>query len=244
MKSVFLVLVLATSVSVATPQRDSGDRLPTKATERAAWQWNDDDRLGVRFDPVSMRERSSREATEPYGVQPPAVVTRGGKASQSSIPADGNVIIGRRNPELFMPFELFGFLIAKGFSEDASERADFRNTLVASIRNGSTKPDVFWAAVDAAASDFIRNQQEERRLLARLNASRSDDERSAIRQDIKNVQQTECSQRAAAINTVVRRVGKEALYRVLYEAIAPTVTVTSFEPDTPARLKFIAGGCR
>lgn len=241
---VLFPLIVALAARAATPEQDGASPRPSAKAERAAWQWSDEERLKVRFDPVSIRERSSREATEPYGVQPPNVVRGTSKTTQSVDATAGNLIVGRRNPELLMPFELFNLLIEQGFTGDAAARAEFRKSVAPQIEATAIAPDTFWSAVERAAAPFIRNQQQERELLAQLNEAKTDEARTAIRQQLKNLQQPQCQQRAAALEAVTKRLGRSVVYRVLYEGIAPSLNVTSVEPDTPARLQFVAGGCR
>lgn len=239
---VLFPLVVVLAAHAATPEQDASSR--TTRTERAAWEWSDEERLKQRFDPVSIRERTSREATEPYGVQPPKVVRGASNTTQSVDATAGNLIVGRRNPELLMPFELFSFLIAQGFTGDAAARAAFRKSVAPQIEATAIAPEAFWSAVEEAAAAFIRNQQQEGALLSQLNEAKTDEGRTAIRQQLKNLQQPQCQQRAAALEAVTKRLGRSVVYRVLYEGIAPSLNVTSVEPDTAARLQFVARGCR
>jgi|GEM_PF-716863 len=212
---------------------------------RPAWEWTDDERLAVRFDPAAIRERTSREATEPYGAWTPAATTQ--QSGRSQAQATGtfrNVIVGRRNPELFMPFELFTFLIEGGFNEDARQRENFRKSHASVVARTGLQPEKFWELVELASTDYIANMRHEQALAHKLNRANTDDERMALRQQIKNNQQPQCAQRAAALAAAARRVGGTAFYRVLYEGIAPMITVGSTEPDLAASYRYAAGGCQ
>ena len=155
-----------------------------------------------------------------------------------------NVIIGRQNPELFMPFELFSSLIDHAFTGEGIEQQQFRRSLVSPIDDVGLTPDAFWASLDTAAAPYIANIRQEHDLARKLQLAKSDNERAPIRQQLNAVQQPQCSLRTAAIESAATRIGRTNLYRVLYEGIAPRMSVSSMEPDTPARFRYIAGGCR
>ena len=214
-------------------------------TIKPAWQWTDDERLAVRFDPAAIRERASREATEPYGAWTPAASAQQTGRAQAQVSGTfRNVIVGRRNPELFMPFELFTFLIEGGFNEDARQRENFRKSHASVVARTGLQPEKFWELVELASTDYIANMRHEQTLAHKLNRANTDDERMALRQQIKNNQPPQCAQRAAALAAAARRIGRTAFYQVLYEGIAPTITVGSTEPDLAARYRFVAGGCQ
>lgn len=213
-------------------------------TAKASWDWTDDERLAVRFDPIAIQERASRDATVPYFAQTlGATQQSAGQARLQSPNGPPNVVVDRRNPELFFPFELFNILISSGFSGDAKQNAEFRRFLEPIISKSLTA-EAFWTAVESSAAPFIENQLEERALGAQIKQAATDEDRATLRQQIKNLQQPQCLLRAKALTAIAGRIGRRTFYRVLYEGIAPTINTTSTEPDLATRLRFAAGGCQ
>jgi len=225
---VLLFLALSTGVA-SSPER-----------AKQPWDWTDEERLGVRFDPVSIRERSAaRQATSATAVHSSAV----GSIRTSAAADLPNFISGARNPELFMPFELFSTLIDHGLSADPDDQQMFRQAIGPVIAQTGLKAEAFWASLEVAARSYISSVRQEHVLALKLRQA-ADDERTMVRQQISAVQQPQCALRATALESATKSLGRTALYRVLYEGIAPTMTVSSPATDTAARYRFVAGGCR
>jgi hypothetical protein len=234
-------LILAVSQQAVTPRDVPPER---SQIAKAAWDWTDDERLAVRFDPIAIQERASRDATEPYSARSVGATQQSSRPTPLQSPSGPpNLVVGRRNPELFLPFELFNILISSGFSSDAKQNAEFRRSLEPVISK-SIKAETFWADVESAAALLIENQNEEHTLGGQIKHAATDDDRAALRQRIKNLQQPQCLMRARALSAVADRIGRRAFYRILYEGIAPTVNTTSTDADLAMRLRFAAGGCQ
>lgn len=216
MHAILAVLILAQAVSAP----------------KQAWEYTDEERFAMRFDPVSMRERAEASARE-----------RGRKVELDSIAAGDvpNVVVGNRNPELFLPFELFNFLVEDAFSSDQERRQSTRKRLNAFV---SAAPDVFWSALEQSTAEFTANQAEERELIARLNEGTSVAERRAIEARLEVIQPIQCGLRYEALQRAEKAVGRENLYRVLYQGIAPGVATTASEPNLFERFAFIRRGCK
>src|SRR4051794_19356615 len=103
------------------------------------WEWSDEERLARRFDPLSIRERA---AARPAGAATSASRVHSNQMGGVEISAAAdlpNFISGARNPELFMPFELFSSLIDHGFAVDAKEQQFFRRSLEPVVAQASPK---------------------------------------------------------------------------------------------------------
>lgn len=196
----------------------------------AAWQLTDEERLDRRFDPRSIRARVERAVAE--GLTP-ADVLAGSRES---------VIIGEHTPELFLPFELFSSLIRDGFDSDESRRNAYRQRFAEII--AEPNPEEFWLALEQAARPYVENIREEMRLAGLLNAATSAEDRAPVLAEIEIVQKPQCGLRHDALVAVTDRLGRETLYRVLYEGIATGMAMRSGGPESRERLSFVARGCR
>src|SRR5207248_2064532 len=229
-----LLVILFCTAAPAREERES--RGPKKA-----WEWSEDERLSERLNPASIRDRSAKEATEPYGARLPALSGHG--AGVNAVSEFGTVIVGRRNPELFMPFELFSHLISECFDDDSSVRIRARSRLAPFLID-VTPPGRFWSALESSASEFIANQRAQRHLLESMNTAKTTDERTAMRQQLKNLQQPECALRAVALKSVTAAIGHEKLYKILYEGVAPEINMFSQEPENAECLRSVERGCQ
>jgi hypothetical protein len=229
-----LVLLLTPSCLTAT-QRDDG------AAPKPPWQWSDDERLAVRFDPVSMAERRSPEVLAQYGFKPP---TTPRAVSQSTKGAGGPitfVILGERNPELFMPFELFDFLIETALQEDTNVRVSWQKIFAENA--GAPLPSDFWNRLERAAKPYLDAQ----RALSAKNRewkAASEAQRNAMAPSFAGLQDRLCGARAEALTAARNEFGTTVLYRVLYERAAPGLHQWSSDPLPAEKLRAIEGGCK
>ncbi|MGK2855987.1 MAG: hypothetical protein ACSLFQ_02145 [Thermoanaerobaculia bacterium] len=211
------------------------------ATQQAApaWRWSDEERLTARFDPMAMKARAARAAATGDDAQL-GTHSSGAKTSDTT---DRNIIIGKHNPELFLPFELFGYLIKDGFAIDPQQRTQFRERIEPMIAD--SKPgEQFWDRLETASRPFIEQQQHHQQLARQLNTAESDDERAQVRRSLAVVQERECELRHEALVASTAAIGREQLLRVLYTAIAPTISSVSKNSDTKFALTVAAGGCK
>ena len=207
---------------------------------RPAWSWSTPERIAERLDPASIRARVDRNAADRQATRRMAGDAADRTASDTRTT---NVIVGRENPELFLPFELYPQLVSQALSDRPDHRRQSRERL-APIIGSSETADAFWRALEASATELRANEQRMRILAARLNAAPSEADRSIIRQQLAGLQKPGCAMRAAALRELEARVGRDVLYRVLYEGIAPELSMESREEESAARLLFIEGGCQ
>jgi len=187
----WLAFMLMSVCVVANGQdRDRGPKRP--------WEWTDEERVAERFNPNAIAARNAAYR---------AAEAARGRATTSSVVerSDGKleyVIEGRRNPELFLPFELFDMLVAGADpSVAAAEKA--HAALDPGIRKLGLDPNIFWSQLSGAAGQYVH---------AHLSGEKSG--------------ASPCDRRNAMI-AAESAVGHDVLYRVLYLVVAPTTVYAS-----------------
>jgi hypothetical protein len=204
MGSVLLLSILAAplvAVTVAQPP-----------TPKPAWQWTDEERVTART-VVSNRHPLSAES--------------------SSVSGDRNhfVIDGLKNPELFMPSELYNSL-TYGLWEDQRVRTETRAKYKPAIQRLGWDEETFWNTLER----FDRRHQElQRRLLSR---DLTPDESFRLSTE-------SCGARVAAFRAAQAAFGREKLLEFLYIAVAPGISITAkVGTDEQRRLRWVEGGCQ
>src|SRR5436309_1158014 len=125
-KILFPILLIVPTLSMA--QADDSVR-----SHKKPWQWPDSERIAARLDPAYVAKHAK-----------PADA---GKVTFS--------ISGRDNPHLFLPYELFNWLMG-GFGGDSAFRNTTRAMLYENIKSfGYTDPDAFWSELDAAVRSHV-----------------------------------------------------------------------------------------
>lgn len=217
--------------------------LSPRDAAKPAWQWTLDERLAKRFDTASQLERMEPKATEPYGV---ASIPTGSVAKPSLTAAKlPSIIVGVRDPELLLPWELFDVLISGAFSEDVATRDEERREIAENARKaGLTLPAGFWDTLSDATK---RHWEVEHRAFAigrrmqKVSAGEVADLRAQYSQNYAGL----CQVRAEAIARARAAFGAEWFDRFLYEGVAPrTVQIKAAGVDDPYLLRAIDGGCR
>jgi len=200
-----------------------------------------EERLVQRFDARSIRERFDSAKAMGLVSTPPAGAPRNAQTNAvKDADALPNVIIGDRNPELFLPHELYVRLVFASIVEDRYKYyRDQAGEKIAVILN----VDDFWRELEAASAPYSALLRREQELAQRLNAAGSE-ERPALLQQIRAVQEPQCAARADALAAAVKAIGRRSLYRVLYEVVAPTMATTTYGDETATQANFVAGGCR
>jgi hypothetical protein len=212
-----LLAALCTAVPVASGQ----------TTKKQAWEWTNAERIAARTNPALMRQRVV--AHGPFKHSP--------HADPRTIwgePAD--VLDGQRNPELFLPEELFQQMILHGYVGDL-----WRDAYAAPMQKAGLPVDI-WETLEPAIPQFIDDLQRR----DDLQQKRKTVERSAwpkIQAEIAAGEPALCRHRSEALATA-RRLYGVALDRFLYDHIARSTGSTSTEPEDPRKLQAIAGGCR
>jgi hypothetical protein len=208
----------------------------TLQAQRQPWEWTDEERLAVRYDAKSVAERAAAAAADPHGPR-----FHSQKAGPQPLAKKTmQVIVGDRNPELFMPYELFDTFLAGGFVQN--DPSLFRQEI--DERGAYLElPADFWPVMQEITKTFVTSRREQMRLGRTLNGP--DDPRQAeVQAAIKRLQAGDCAARADALAEARRRFGRTVIDRLLYELMAPGSLHFSDDPFPPARLLEIARGCR
>jgi hypothetical protein len=215
MHRIFIAVLVVLTVTNAVAQTP-------KLTSKAAWDWSLDERIAERFDADRIRERalankrpggeirsqSASVADEPTGEKPPFTY----------------LINGNRNPELFLPHELFDMLLS-GLTPDESLRAKQRTSYQASLRNLGYDDTAFWNALASVTGEYLT--------IRFANNEKSSKER--------------CRTRFEAFEAAKQLFGAARFQRTLYAVIAPTAfysAAASHDVNLEAQLRQEAQGCR
>ena len=208
---------------------------PAAAATKPAWEWTLDERIAKRLDPAEIRERAL--AKEKH------LVEHGGFKPEEIIPVRFT-IEGRRDPELFMPFELFG-TIFRCVVEEPDRRDGARLCYLDEIAQSGWDDEFFRQTLQDATVEY-KKVQDERLALTRRAESLSTAERRNLNIKAEALQPLECGLRASALQTIRRTFGAEKFDRFLYEKVAPNISISSNFPfgNEEWRLRYIEGGCK
>ncbi|HYC60387.1 MAG TPA: hypothetical protein VEK79_12560 [Thermoanaerobaculia bacterium] len=233
-------LVSLTSL-IATAQPLPPDK-PVEAAPKPAWKWTLDERIAKRLDPAAIRERtvvSERDDVERDGFTPEVRASVGilFKAPTRF------VVEGHRDPELFLPFELFNSII-RGV-EEPDNRSFTRRLYSDEIRESGWDENFFWQTLEEATAEYW-TMTDERLAMQRKAETLPLAERRALLIRTEALSISGCRLRAEALQEVRQKLGAEAFDRFLYERVAPNVGIGSDFPfgNEEWRLRYIEGGCR
>ena len=208
----------------------------TTTTEKPAWEWTLDERIAKRLDPALIRERALANEKD--------LVEKGGFKPEEVIPVRFT-IEGRRDPELFMPFELFHSIL-QGVSTD-SDAGDTRKRYKQKILDAGWDENLFWQIVEEASAKYWKTTNERLAVQhAALVQPLTLAERRALNIKAESLNIPGCQLRADALQTVRQKLGAEKFDRFLYQAIAPRISISSDLPfaNEEWRLRYVEGGCR
>jgi hypothetical protein len=202
--------------------------------KKSAWEWSIEERIAKRLDPKSIRERAAAEERD---FQPQSMHLQVHMSEPIQFTIDG-----RRDPELLMPFEIFGSLLT---GLDSRGGDNIRNQYRDKIAAFGWSEEVFWKTLEDAASEHTRYQTESLDLQMKLQTV-SPPEHRKLELKIEELGYKQCGARADAFQAVRRKLGAEAFDRFLYGAAAPEIGIGSALPvgDEAGRLRFVEGGCR
>jgi hypothetical protein len=219
-----LVWLLAGAVlSMAQPPM-SAEAVEKMRKTKAPEDWTVEERLAVRFNPGDMQARRAAAAPNPSD--------------------EINHISGQRNPELFLPIEVFESLLRGAFAADAQASRVARSALREGLEAQGFDPETFWPTLETIARVPIRAHREFFELgqkMGKVNAR----EREAISKKSGEIVAQLCAPQAAALAEARKRFGWKPFDRFLYRAVAPTLfDMSSPDPEWPAELRRREGGCR
>jgi hypothetical protein len=191
--------------------------VPAPAGMKEPWEWTIDERLVNRFDPQKIRERE-----QAYGAAHPQLQSR--RAEPLSANEIRYRIDGHRNPELFLPHELFDYLL-HGFNTDPALQLKTRAAYASCLTRAGFDPEQFWPALESISTPYLALR--DRKINSRSEAAE------------------QCHARFVALNAARRVFGSDRFDRMLYTAVAPDSQFsegTTFR-DPARRLRREAAGC-
>lgn len=163
----------------------------------------------------------------------------GARERTAEVPSEWYVIEGARDPEAFVPSELFSQLVAGAFAPFPESRAFWRSLYESRIVDPQVRED-FWQRLEIAIAPLLEVKRRKDRLIAELNRTPRE-EHAALRTGLPD-SVASCGIRAEALASARREFTAGGFDRVLYEAVAPNMTVSA--RSTQADLEYIEGGCR
>lgn len=197
---------------------------------KQAWEWDDRDRIAARVDPAAAAERLRRGET----VREDSRLSAEGAGDSSMKAVD--IIDGRRDPHLYLPYELFDQLVRLGFADDPPTRSAYRESKDEQRRQLGL-PEDMWERLDSivAAYRSDRNRQHD----VALSGLPGEDRASAS----TRIEMLVCRDRYAALQEGQTQFGP-AFKRFLYTAVAVTMSDIVLQKPEPERLATINGGCQ
>jgi hypothetical protein len=205
------------------------------SSAKPAWEWSDEERIRMRFDPASIRERATAHAA---ALPPYAHV----QAQSAGAPgASQRVIDGSRDPGLFLPAELLDALL-EGLHSNASFRTHARDALARDIRGMGYSENGFWNKLEQLSAPY-RALTSRPKNVAVKHVTTPDGKTASFLIDVDR-----CVARHNLLQSARIAFGPQAFQRFLYTAVAPQVWSSEGEsahgPDRAQELIFVAGGCR
>ncbi len=223
---------------VAAQEVEDGRRVESR---KPAWKWTLDERLAARFDPLAM---AAREAEYEAKRKSRFKHVRGGffveRTEVTDPPSVSETIDGSKNPELFLPGELFDMLLHHAFPP-GKERPNPQES-----ENGFAE----WAAALGFGPDFQDRLEWAVAPYLKLLQSELPQGGTTGANAPKWEQETRlrlCPARVQALEAAEAELGEEAFLRLLYEGVAPSVrhgAVFSSLQRRVEELRFQEGGCR
>ena len=220
-----IILLAVAAPALAEANNQGVEREQQTPRVKRSWDWTVEERLNSRFSATEIAERNAAYHQTNHGL------VAGSMAVSDPTSADRErvsyVIEGRRNPELFLPHEIFDSLVG-AVDPRAEVRLRAQASLAPGIRALGLDDATFWLELEAAAGGYARK---------RIGSPPAND---------PTWQQSLCSMRFESLATLTKAVGDETLGRVLYQVVAPQMTFTGStnEVDPSARLRAEARGCR
>jgi hypothetical protein len=206
---------------------------PAGLSAKPAWEWSDEERVRVRFDPTSVRERAAAHAA---GITQPSVHSQA-QPSEQSRPSQQYFIDGSRNPELFLPDELLDSLLV-GLHSNAAFRTNARHALAGGIREMGYAEDEFWARLQRLSAPYLALKSHPGNgNLLRLKTP--DGKLASFPIDVDR-----CVARHNLLQAARTTFGAEKFQRFLYTEVAPEVQRgEAAQIDPSQELLFVARGC-
>lgn len=214
---------------------------PIGGSRKPAWKWSVEERLAARFDPDAMKARAARQRAEYEEIKKlaPDMVADGEPTRE-----DRDSIDGGETPELFLPWELFNYLLERGFTFD-EDRTESRRSIEERAAILGFGRDL-WPRLENLSSPFlqIRHERFNRAMEKSVEPPSSiAEKRHGLEMDREGL--LFCRTRAKALAAAKAEFGEEPFLRLLYEVVAPSIGLTYLvDKDSLDQLRFLEGGCR
>jgi len=180
-----------------------------KSSPKTIWNWTIDERLAQRFDRDSIQERAL--AYRPGNAEVRSQSMPANSDGAATTPHFEYIIDGHRNPELFLPHELYDMLLS-GLTPDESLRIKQRSFYEPLLKQMGYDAAAFWNALTSVNGEY---------LLVKFGDRPSGFASKATMQAEVNAR---CRARFKALEAARRLFGRTAFDRLLYTVIAPTTT--------------------
>jgi hypothetical protein len=210
-------------------------------TTKPAWQWTLEERLAKRFDPEAMRVRAAA-----YVAELDAHRDKSGKLwGEDDIPewvryrTDVAVLKGSISPELFLPRELFIYLLSSAFPAEGFDTSEYKGMIedrAAALGFGRD----LWTRLRKVAAPVL-DLERKREKLARENPS-AIVMKGGTEMDDDIVL---CRAQAQALAQAEGEFGKEPFLRLLYQAVTPSLqTSDTLYEGTAEHQRYLERGCQ
>jgi len=231
-----VLLIFTLPVTLAAQEHPS-NRTPRPVGE--PWNWTVSERLAKRFEVEDMRRRAAEYHRE-------IAAGNAGMQAQSTSSSDVFVIDGKKDPELFLPYELLTALL-NGLSSDARARDSAQRSYRKSIEDFGWKPSELWSRLEAILDGYPDLVDRESALQTALRSPQTPSVHDRLTTEQKTLRQGICARRAALLKSARAIFGETEFDRFLYTVIAPTLTAFSKVPaseDEAKKLQHAEEGCR
>jgi len=220
---------------------DGAAARPEMSVRKPAWKWTVEERLAKRFDPEAkaarVRERAEEQKTL-RALRPPSTDVLFEVDDEANPPAD--VIDGTKTPEIFLPYELFTYLLNDAFAPEAEPMQWQRRGLIEQRAAALGFGQDLWPRLEKAAAPFLELQREaERRHISHPSSL------AEYKKDSEALGW--CHTRVRAMAAAKAEFGEEPFLRLLYEAVAPDTQAyfaPTQDPDLAEHLRYMEGGCQ
>ena len=199
------------------------DRCP-----KGTWSISDSERGAKRFDRGEAAVRRAKAISEGHSVRP-----------------DEYIVIGARNPELLMRWELMNHL-PRAFHPDPAVRQPVRERWLA---RGAARilGEDFWDDLYSVADEFIESELEMTRTTILLRTA-SEADRASLERRQSRANSVNCPARADALAAARQLFGEVAFDAFLYRVVAPDAVVRGELGSSPEELlemyMWLEEGCR
>jgi hypothetical protein len=218
-KAMLAILLMAASVR-ASEQKEQGPK---------PWELSLEQRIQKRIDRAAREARIAAFDHETGQVSPREAI---------------DVVVGTRNPEAFLPYELFEALATEIEARARGERPLTRNEQVPAFGFDEI---AFWSDLESICARYLEVRARDAEL-PELAAKASPAEVPLLHNEMNGMARRICTERAAALEAVRAHFGVFEFDHFLYAVIAPrcvratssTAPIEEYERD----LRVAARGCR